>query len=43
MEDRSEVGSFRLGVWKLTEKRSGAVKEYAPYVKTKRRYKYFEM
>ena len=30
MEDRSGVGSFRLGVWKLTENRSGAVKGICP-------------
>jgi hypothetical protein len=30
MKDRSGVASFRLGVWKLKGKRSGAVKGICP-------------
>jgi hypothetical protein len=30
MKDRGGVGSFRLGFWKLTEKRNGAIKGICP-------------
>jgi hypothetical protein len=53
MKERSRVAYFRSVVWKLTEmRRSGAVKQYDPYVKKKKkkkkknkknRYKYSEM
>jgi hypothetical protein len=45
MKERSKVASFRSVVWKLTvmRRRSGAVMEYDPYVKKKKRYKYAEM